>query len=155
MAEAKKVEPIGGRLLALIAGSTADDVERLDAEIAAREADLESLRAVRRVIALKHGLAKPSGWKGKKEKGDAPKAADKPAGGFMGNPDRTVGDERREKIARRLLKFGPTTGANLCDLFNIPKGSIGMTMDHPWFQGGPGGYELSDLGRKAAPGLPA
>lgn len=147
-------EPVSEQLLRLVATSTPEDVAHLDRLIKDREADLESLRAVRRVVALRHGLASPSGWKGKKEKGVVTKVAVAPPAEANGS-GRPLVEVRREKIVRHLHKHGPTTGRNLMDLFDIPDGSRGQVLDHAWFRNTGSGYELTELGKKAAALLPA
>jgi len=139
---------VGDELLTLVGKATADDLKAVDEAIAAKEREIDSLRAVRKVIALATGAESAQGRK-------KPQAArsDSPAGGANGNPNRTVSDERREKIAKYLYANGKTGSAALCRVLSIPTGSITATLAHPWFVTGSDGISLSELGRKAAPGI--
>lgn len=144
--------PVGDELLKLMGKATAEDVKAMDDAIAAKERELDGLKAVRKMLALAVGIEtpkKPGPAKGTPSR--APRA-DAPLPDGSG---RTVGDERREKFARYLLREGATTGGVLCNRLDIPNSNITTLMQHPWFKSGPKGYELTDLGRKAAPGIAA
>lgn len=141
MAKQTEAPPVGTQLMDLIGKATADDVAALDAQIAEKERELDSLRTVRRVLALATGLEtkkKPGGGPRKKADGQP-----RPAGGG------SMAEERRTKCARYIAKHGVTTGARLCDLFEIPTGSQTGVLDHPWFLKTNAGYDLTPAGRAA------
>jgi hypothetical protein len=143
-------QPVGLQLVDLVGRATAEDLAAVDGQIAAREKDLASLRAVRRVLALALGVEQ------ERKPGPPKGASARASAGGVGGPgqDPPAGrgallEERRVRCARYLLKNGPTKGAELCRLFTIPTGSQTGVLSCDWFVQTDAGYELSPLGRAA------
>jgi hypothetical protein len=146
---AKELASVGEQLIDLVGRAKADDLAALDASIAAKEKELTSLRAMRRVLALALGVE--TDMRGKVSRNGKAKHAAPPGP----TSDLRTSEERRAACARYIATNGPTTGVALCRLFNIPQGSKGLVFDYEWFKSGDNGYELTPTGQAAANRLKA
>lgn len=137
---------VADRLIELVSAATGDDLAALDDTIAAKEKELAALRKLRGVLSA--GEEKAPRAVARQRRTATPAAASAPAAGV----ELTVGEARRMKSARYILKNGVTTQAALCRLFGIPAGSQSATFDHEWFEKTDAGLDLTPRGRAAVRG---
>lgn len=163
-------------LVGLLGSLTADDVEAVDEQIAAKKAaqakairdgraEIESLVSVRDLIARRVGLPpirthkkKPAGSAGsalpqKPKASPQPEKAPAPAEPSPEEsaklPDAgTLTRSRMTAAARLLIARGITPGPVIQKECEIPAGSMGSTIRMPWFMWTVNGYKLTDVGRK-------
>lgn len=156
-------------LIGLLGRCSKEDLDGLDAKIAAKQAEidqilaghkaeLEGLKGVRAFLAKKLGAveeAKPKRehWTARKKR--LAEAAANGAAPPAGTPD--AARIRRVTIARLLAGRGPLGLTQIANETNIPKGSISTYLGSDWFaQELNGNYRLTEYGRREAgltPGL--
>ena len=142
MVKEKESASVGEQMLSLVAVAKPEDLAVMALSITAKERELTGLKAVRKVLALTLGV-EPEGKKpGPRRKADPAPAT--PAS------NSETSDQRRAKCVRYIAKNGPTPGAELCRLFNIPPGSQTAVLSHEWFERHPKGFTLTSLGNDAA-----
>lgn len=142
--DAKEPAPVGDQISTLLARATPEDLATIDAAVSAKERELDSLRAVRKLVAVALGVEPAKNAKPGPRKHQAsglPSVTPSPRG---------VVDERRKRIAAEILKNGPTPGSAIAARLNFPAGSVGHTIDHEWFVATDRGYDLTPRGREAA-----
>lgn len=153
----KQAGTVGVQLLDLIKQATADDLQTIDDDIAAKVKELDGLKSVRQLLATALGVeVKPTRTYTAKQPPAvpptpalAPVASQKPpAIGDTGS----VTNDRRLKAARYILKNGPTPSTALARLFDIPLGSATATFEHSWFYKTDAGLDITNAGRAAANG---
>jgi hypothetical protein len=141
---AKDRESVGGQLIDLVGRAKPEDLTALDESIAGKVKELDSLRAVRRVLALALGVEEKRTTTRKPAASNGSAATS--AGKASSNPE-----ERRKSIALRLLRGGPTGPSQLAVEQNVSYPTIDNTLsDHPWFEKTGGKYDLTPQGREVA-----
>jgi hypothetical protein len=145
---AKEQVTVSDQLIDLVGKAKAEDLSAMDQTIADKEKEIVSLRAMRRVIALALGV-ETDGRLNKK-----PKGAAKPVGAPAA-PASSTTEERRALCVKHIAKNGPTVGATLCQLFDIPTGSQTTVLTHEWFERSDRGFALTAKGNDAARRLAA
>lgn len=167
---AKDAKLPADELVELLGKCQQADLDALDAKVAAKQAELDTLRAVRGFLAKKLAPAEPGPapepkehWRTRQKRQKAEAAASpaapstQPAAPALGTADNAR--IRKVAIARLLAGRGPTPIPVIARETNIPLGSIHGYLKCDWFglDEKTGSYRLTEFGRRQAglnPGLP-
>ena len=130
-------------LVDLLASAGQDDLKEIEAAIEAAERELSSLRAARKVIQLKLGLIfdKQDNFRKKVQQ-----QRDKAVSGVevASLSETSLISKRRQEIYQYLAVNRNVSQQKLCEVFDIPMGSITATLNHQWFKKAKnGGVELA------------
>ncbi len=135
-------------ILAALEKATAEDLAKIDKQVAALKLRLDGLVALRRVIHYRlngnprRGVALASHPKKK----DRPASADGEEPAERGEKTR----QQIERIAAYLLKQGQSRSATIANICGVPLGSISQLLKHHYFQKTPDdAYALSNAGKMA------
>lgn len=145
---------VASQLRDLLTRATEADVAEIDAEIAAKEGELASLRANRDLLAKAVGLepAKRT-WSRKKKDDDGAAAPTSPAGSAAPRGGDGLVEKRRKVVkwvkangAKHLDKVSEGTGIS-----RFGPGALGSVVIHDWFNVTPDGtVKLTEAGERAA-----
>ena len=137
-------------LVEVLRSATKEDFDALTTEIESRQAELDSLLEVQKVLGLRLGLIEKKKWGGPR------KAVNKPAGTESQDteneddsdaPVPPAGTTRIEHYRKLVSEFiqanGPKPLAEICRHTKIPNGSITAVVKHPMFVKTAIGYGLA------------
>ncbi len=164
MAKAKD-EPattsVATQLRDLLAKATAEDVKELDAEITAKESELDKLKANRKLLAQAVGIEEPKQhWTRRKKAangGDTAKPASAASSSSSASGPAAAGTDLMEK-RRKVLRWVKENGEKHLDrvsqgtgISRFGPGALGTVVIHEWFHTTPDGtLKLTDKGDRAA-----
>lgn len=157
MAKDKDDAPLIVRLAELVGKATADDLAAIDADIAAKRAEIDGLTQLRKLIAVRLGIEEPKKGPGGRPGPRKPRAevggGPTHANGVAATPDRNAAvHARRVSIARLLSGRGPLFPAVIANELDIEVGNLTYALKSDWFENGNGGWRLTAVGRKEALG---
>jgi len=130
--------------------ATKEDFDALTTEIEARQAELDSLLEVQKVLGLRLGLIEKKKWGGGRKPAGKPA---EPTGHKTETEDESdapappAGTTRMEHYRKLVSEYiqanGPKPLADVCRHTKIPNGSITAVVKHPMFVKTAIGYGLS------------
>ena len=145
------------QLAELITRATQDDVAKIDEDIAAKRAEIDSLNQLRKLIAVRLGIEEPKKGPGGHPRKHRAVGGGSPQPAANGTPAADGGRgglmrARRLSAARLLGNRGPLVQSVICEELDIPAGSITSVLDCDWFEKTPQGVRVTSVGRNEAIG---
>jgi hypothetical protein len=128
--------------------ATTEDYEALGEKITERQAELDSLREVQKIIGLRLGIVKKKKWgggrKAAEEKPEVSPDGKQPDAVEMEIPiGETKMEHYRKLVSEYLQANGPKPLAEICRRTGIPNGSITAVVKHSMFVKTALGYGLT------------
>lgn len=127
-------------LLGALKAVSPEHIAELDAEIAAKQAELDQLQRVRKLI-----VGAPARTPRQPRAGGAVSATP---------PSNPQAAARRLSVAKLLAEEGPMHGQVICNRLGLPIQGFTSTMNHAWFKASSSGYDLTAAGREAVKAAP-
>ena len=150
------------RFLDFLASVTESDLQEIDDRITVLDTELNLLREIRKVVAIKCGAEKPRKWGGPRKKSAGETAAAVPAEAAQPqavsvtrvspretpakaepSKEETVLERNRRHAKSYIMANGPTPMPELTRKCGIHAASIKAVVNHPWFVATPQGIQVT------------
>lgn len=118
-----------------LARATRADLQEIESKVELLEGEIESLRALKRVLQVKFGLRTRNGCKTKKASG-TPRPSD-------------ASSRAKIDVAKYVLHNGPTKAKTLIEQLGIPNTTLYKILDDPWFDNQGGTINITNEARAA------